>query len=100
MAAPFAALEARVNRAVITRLSNVDALLAGLPVQGIFDAEYLEVDMGSGIQSSGPALTLPSANVPANSGGAAVTVNGKTYKVVESQPDGTGMTVLRLRLTA
>ena len=97
MAATFAALEGRVNRAALKRLSNADALLAGLFVQGIFDAEYLEVDLGSGIESSSPALTLASADVPPNVGGAAVVVNGKTYKVVEPKPDGTGMTVLRLR---
>lgn len=74
--------------------------LAGVPVVGIFDAEYLLVDLGSGIESSGPALTLPSANVPASVGGVAVLVNGKTYKVVESKPDGTGITVLRLRVGA
>lgn len=97
MAAPFAALQSRINSAVIKRLSDVDALLAGLPVQGLFDAEYMQLDLASGIESSSPAFTLASASVSANAGGASLVVNGKTYKVVESKPDGTGMTVLRLR---
>lgn len=75
----------------------VNATLAGLPVRGIFDAEYQLQDMASGVMSSAPVLTLASANVPANVVGALVVVNGLTYKVVEPMPDGTGITVLRLR---
>lgn len=75
----------------------VNAMLAGLPVRGIFDAEYQMQDMAGGIMSTAPVLTLASANVPANVVGASVVVNGLTYKVVESMPDGTGVTVLRLR---
>ena len=75
----------------------VNATLAGLPVRGIFDADYQLQDMASGIMSTAPVLTLASANVPANVVGASVVVGGVTYKVVEPMPDGTGVTVLRLR---
>ena len=75
----------------------VNATLAGLPVRGIFDADYQLQDMASGIMSTAPVLTLASANVPANVVGASVVVGGVTYKVVEPMPDGTGITVLRLR---
>lgn len=75
----------------------VNATLAGLPVVGIFDADYQLQDMAGGIMSSAPVLTLASANVPANVVGASVVVGGVTYKVVEPMPDGTGVTVLRLR---
>ena len=75
----------------------VNATLAGLPVRGIFDLDYQLQDTASGIMSSAPVLTLASANVPANVVGASVVVGGVTYKVVEPMPDGTGITVLRLR---
>lgn len=97
MTARFAALEARANRAVFLHLGNANATIAGLPVVGIFDAEYQLQDMASGIMSTAPVLTLASANVPANVVGSSVVVNGLTYKVVEPMPDGTGVTVLRLR---
>ena len=98
MTARFAALEARVNRAVFSHLGNVAPLLAGVPLAGaIFDADYQLQDLASGIMSSAPVLTLASADVPANVVGASAVVSGKTYKVVESLPDGTGVTVLRLR---
>ena len=75
----------------------VNATLAGSPVRGIFDLAYQLQDMASGVMSSAPVLTLASANVPANVVGASVVVGGVTYKVVEPMPNGTGITVLRLR---
>jgi hypothetical protein len=42
-------------------------------------------------------LTLASADVPANVVGASVVVSAVVYKVIETMPDGTGITILRLR---
>lgn len=75
----------------------VAATLAGLPVRGIFDNAYAMDDMGGGASASHPAFTLPSASVPTPVAGLSLVVNGTTYKVVEPMPDGTGLTVLRLR---
>ncbi len=97
MAAPFAALEARVNRAVFARLSNATATLAGLPVSGIFDNAYQLDELTGGVAGSAPVFVLASSDVPANVAGLSLIVNGSTYKVVEPMPDGTGMTTLRLR---
>lgn len=98
MTARFAALEARVNRAVFSHLGNTAPTLAGVAIAGaIFDAEYQLQDLASGIMSSAPVLTLASADVPANVVGASVVVGAVVYKVVEPMPDGTGITLLRLR---
>lgn len=97
MPAPFAALEVRVNAAVFKRLANADATLNGVAVQGIFDAAYALEDVGGGVAVSGPVFTLASSAVPANVAGATLVVGGVTYKVVEPMPDGTGVTMLRLR---
>ena len=75
-----------------------NATLAGLPVVGIFDAAYLMQDMGTGLAASTPALTLASAYVPASVVDALVVIGVAIYKVVEPMPDGTGITVLRLRV--
>jgi hypothetical protein len=75
----------------------VDATLAGLQVRAIFDAEYQLQDLASGIMSSAPVLTLASADVPANVVGASVVVSAVVYKVIETMPDGTGITIVRLR---
>jgi hypothetical protein len=97
MTAPFAALEARTARAVFAHLANAEATLGGVPVTGIFDSAYAMEDLGSGIASFGPAFTMASSAVPSPVVGLSLVVNGSAYKVVEPKPDGTGVTVLRLR---
>jgi hypothetical protein len=78
--------------------------LAGTALVGIFDAAYALVDMGSGIESASPVLTVADSAIPAGVTAAldadaevALDISGTTYSVVERRPDGTGVTVLRLR---
>lgn len=78
--------------------------LAGRELTGIFDAEYEVVDIGSGIQSSAPMLTVPTSSIPSAMSTAfdrneevAIEIDGCTFTVVEPKPDGTGVTTLRLR---
>ena len=97
MAAPFAALEARLNQAVFSRLSNAQATLAGGMVTGIFNAAYAQESMGGFVAASEPTFTLASSAVPAIVAGAVLVVNGVTYSVIEPMPSGDGITVLRLR---
>ena len=75
-----------------------DATLAGQPVQGLFDNLYSQFDMGGPVAGSSPTFTLPSASVPGVVVGANLVVNSVTYKVTDHQPDGTGLSVLRLRV--
>lgn len=64
-------------------------------ITGIFDADYVAVgDMA--VESSGPALTCRSADVSGLSLGQSVTISAQAYTVRSIQPDGTGVTVLRL----
>jgi hypothetical protein len=106
----FAALETRVNAAVVGRLANATATIVepsdvvGETFTGIFDAAYQVIDQATGIPSSAPVLTaqvsdFPDSVVDALEEGDTVSFNiaGVTYAVVEPQPDGTGMTTLRLR---
>jgi hypothetical protein len=74
-----------------------DGLLNGAPVQGVFDNGYETFDVLSGASASGPVYLLPSASVPAQPIGLPLVIGADTWKVVEAQPDGTGMTTLRLR---
>ena len=97
MATAFASLQARANLAIMERLSDTVATLDGVEVSGLFDDEYLLDDIAGGMAGSGPAFTLASSAVPPAVTGLALVVKGVTYKVVEPKPDGTGITVLRLR---
>lgn len=74
-----------------------EAMLGWDPVTGIFDAAYAAQDVGGFVASNGPAFTLASSSVPSPVVGLVLVVNATSYKVVEAMPDGTGITVLRLR---
>lgn len=100
---PFAALEQQVNTSVLAALSNALVRVgAGGDVQvGIFDNDYLRADIGAiGMAASGPAITVPTASLPAAVVGAPVVVEyqGATtaYTAAEHHPDGTGLSVLLL----
>lgn len=113
MAANFAALEARLNAAVIERLSNRQAMLGGILVSGIFDNGYQAAALaGAGLAGSNPTWLIATRDVPAalytalqNYPTAADPLNlmiqfdesGPVYRIVGQEPDGTGMTLLQLR---
>ena len=103
MPTPFAALESRVNAAVMRRLSNREAayvpVAGGAPrmVLGIFEAQY-GTDLERMAGDIFPAFTCKSADVADVSRGATLLIDATSYEVVEPMPDGAGFTVLRLRL--
>ena len=101
MAATFAALETRVNRAVLSRLSNTDATVNAVGVSGIFDNGYMLGNVGMhGMASSQPSLTIATADVPATPVGAAVVVGAVSYLVASHEPDGSGLSRLVLEVAA
>ena len=66
-------------------------------VNGIFDAEYFEPDAGfAGIQSSQPVFLCRTVDVASASQQQTLVVASVTYKIVGIEPDGMGMTMLRL----
>jgi hypothetical protein len=73
------------------------ATLGGVAVTGIFDSAYASASVGAfGMAGSAPALTLPTASVPADPVGLAAVVNGVSYLVAAHEPDGTGISRLLL----
>lgn len=92
--ASFAAIEERINDAVIRRLANATADFgSGVAIGAIFDNNYKSV---FDIDASGPAITVSSAALPSSAHGTPVSVNGVSYTVSGARPDGTGITVLAL----
>lgn len=72
---------------------------AAATVNGIFDNGYDEPALGlAGIAARGPAFTCRAADVAANPEGDALVVNGTAYTIAVAEPDGTGVTVLRLKV--
>lgn len=78
---------------------GVDCMLDGQPVRAVFDNSYtLANPLGSvGMAASGPMLTLATSDVPAQPEGLLVTdLDDASWRIVEHQPDGTGISVLIL----
>lgn len=74
----------------------VSCTVAGQAVQAIFDNGFALGDVGLGMASTQPALTLPTSVVPASPIGVAAVVNATNYLVAAHEPDGTGMSRLLL----
>lgn len=77
------------------------ATLDGVACTGIFDNGYDEAGVGqSGMSSGQPIFTVPSSVVPASPVGKVLVISTGlglgTYHIVESRPDGTGLTLLML----
>lgn len=77
---------------------------AAVPV--IFDNAYARGDVGGlGMASTQPAITLPTAAVPASPRGKTAVVTSTlhgtlNFKIVDHEPDGTGVSVLFLERSA
>ena len=93
----FSLVEKRTARAVLRHLNNRAVIAVGgitLANGGIFDAQYTDV---LDIDTVGPAVKVYTADVTHAAYNMAVVLNGtEAYKVAQIQPDGTGLTVLRL----
>lgn len=73
------------------------AALNGVAVRGIFDNGFDDQALAMGMAATAPVFTLASSAVPAPGIGLSLVIGAVTYKVVESMPDGTGITRLQLR---
>lgn len=72
--------------------------LNGVTKQAIFSAGYALADAGPfGVSGNAPALTIATADVPAEPMGLPVVHASVNYTIVEHQPDGTGISLLQLR---
>lgn len=72
----------------------VPATVRGRTVPVIFDEQYIDA---GGVESSQPAATCESASVADVEQDDELQVDGRAFRVVGVQPDGTGVTVLRLQ---
>lgn len=95
----FAALETQVNDAVIQHLNNRTVTIAGNSITGVFDDRYVEAAF---VESSNPFFTVKESDLVGGLDALAdrsEVVDGSTlYEVASSQPDGTGLVKIELRL--
>ncbi|PTR04965.1 hypothetical protein C8R30_101162 [Nitrosomonas nitrosa] len=75
---------------------GVDVEVGGVTLRGIFSNQYVDAD---GISSQVANLTVKSSDVELlelENGTELIFPNGDTYQIADSQPDGTGITILLL----
>jgi hypothetical protein len=73
----------------------VAATLQGVAVNGIFDETYME-PIGNVVEGRAPIFTCATTAIPAVSQGQTLVIGARTFKVRGVEPDGTGVTRLRL----
>lgn len=95
MAAPFAAIETATAANAVAALANVTAVVDGVTVNGIFGNDYDEA-FGA-VAGTAPTLSCVSSEVTSAAQGDTVVVGGISYTITSLEPDGTGMTLLRLQ---
>jgi hypothetical protein len=96
MAAPFAALEARVAAAAVRHVANATATVGASEFGVVFDAAYTAVVDGM-VASAGPQALCLAADTAGLVHGSAIAIGAVGYTVAEIQPDGVGMVLLQLR---
>lgn len=67
---------------------------SGATINGILDAEY-EEPMGR-VQASKPVFVCRTSDVPSAAHAQTLTIGAQVYKIVGVEPDGTGITLLKL----
>ena len=66
-------------------------------VNGIFDSQYLNLDLGAGsVTTSDLQFMCRTSDVQNFTQGDTVEIAGTTYEISDVQADGTGITVLKL----
>ena len=96
MPAPFAALQQRVNRAVLGHLADAMAQVgAGEPFAVLFQQPYT-APFDTQIDAAEPECLGAAADLAGVERGTAITIDGRAYQVLRAEPDGTGMVRLVL----
>ena len=91
-------LESDEDRLTSLELLGESATIDGKKLFGIFESIYLDALEDPGIASSEPEFLARTSDLNGVTQSSVIErENGEKYRVREIEPDGTGMTLLRLR---
>jgi hypothetical protein len=96
----FANLQLAANSAVLNHLANKQVTIGGAVVPGIFRNLASEAQLGMGVSSSSPVVTVASSAVMVEPVGKQLTIDAVRYEIVDAGPDNTGLTILTLTVAA
>lgn len=93
-------LETDADRLEIIRaLGGISARVDGKTISAIFENEYEAAQLADGVvQASTPNLRARTSDIPSVTTRSIVEMGEQVYAVLTVEPDGTGMTLLRLEL--
>lgn len=94
----FAELEVFANAAVMNQLSNVQVIIDGIMVPGVFRKPSTVANLGMGAADTGPSVIVASGYVMDSPVDRSIIVAGTSYLILAAAPDGTGLTVLTLAI--
>lgn len=89
-------IESDRDRLEILRALGEIVRIDGRLVHGIFGRSYLELDFDRPLESGSYELQVRDIDIKGVNRGATVDRNGLLYEVVGFEPDGEGMTILKL----
>lgn len=92
----FMSIESDSDRLELLKALGEVVTVSGRSVYGIFERAFSELQFDTAIESAEPQVTVREIDVEKIQRGAVVTRQGEHFTVVGNQPDGEGMTVLRL----
>lgn len=97
MPAPFAALEASVNDAVIDNLANRVMTIDDVQVSGVYTEDYAEIGL---VESYNPVFIVKTSDLPEflEHGMKVESDDLSRYEIVGIKPDGNGLTALELKV--
>jgi hypothetical protein len=98
-------INAAMTTATASMINSIGLSATYTPVSGspasitvLFDNDYKAIDLASGVVASlGPVAFCKSADLTGTVKGGSLVVSSVTYTITNIEPDGTGMTLLRLK---
>jgi hypothetical protein len=92
-------IESAADRLALVRDAGEVVEVDGKQLPGIYTAPYQPVPFGDHVmESATPQVMVVDTDLPAGySSVSVVAIRGTDYGIAETQPDGTGLTIIRLR---
>lgn len=94
-------IESDFERSLLLKDFGVNAFCSFGVFRGIFDNQFVEVEMGvsAGVASSQPTFLCRTSDIKDLDVGEIISINNANYVVRVIMPDGTGFTTLLLEAT-
>ena len=91
-------IETDSDRLELLKALGEEIQFDGQSIWGVFEMSYFDIDLDSPVEGSTETVTVRTIDIPSRTRGSSVVRGNTSYTVVGSEPDGDGITTLRLDL--